>query len=391
MTTFRTSLGNAVGAVGELHDASVQGRGRDLTDATLIGLGTALPPLARRQDDVCRELANLWQLAGADLDRWNRIVAGSGIEHRFGVMPACDVIALGTGERMEAFARHAPPLAAEAARKAMDDACIAAGDVTDLVVVTCTGFAAPGVDIALVDALGLDRSVRRTQVGFMGCFGAISGLRVAAGCACADRRAVALVVCVELCSLHVRNDTSPQNLVATALFADGAAAAVVAGPEAPVANAKGAAPRERLASMAGRGRRLRIGLGRPVLAAGGRDAMTWTITDAGFAMTLSREVPPTLRRAAADAAAGAGATAATRFAIHPGGGAILDAIDDGLNLGGGGGIAHARSTLRDIGNVSSASVLFVLQRMLADDGPHDDLILMAFGPGLTVETMSLRP
>ncbi len=420
-----------------------------LTDASLIAVGHALPEERWPQALLSGRIASAWGLEGAPLERWRRIVEGSAIEHRHGVRPIEPTFALSTAERMEIFALEAPALAARAARSAMLSAEVAAASITDLIVVTCTGFAAPGVDVALVDRLGLAPSVRRAQLGFMGCFGAISGVRAAVGACCADPRSTALVVCVELCTLHLRRDLDPANLVATALFGDGAAAAVVAGAESAAARRlrdpaagdasapESGAPRrtgpvgtgsrtERAAPAASSSRSGRdavgsafgacsgaarsfrprsIGVGRPMLFPTGRDAMTWTITDEGFAMNLSRAVPAELRRGIAAAARAGGASERTRFAVHPGGPGILDAIDAGLELGGGRGIEHAWGVLRDVGNISSGSVLLVLERLLRGDAidvppvspapggaaargaAADPIMLLAFGPGLTIETL----
>jgi len=333
--------------------------------------------------DTRHRLARLWKLTGDDLDRWQRIVTASGIDTRYGVLPAEEVLGLSTEARMQAYERLAPQLAGRAAHAALHEAGVRAGDVTDLVVVSCTGFSAPGVDVALVQNLGLRPTVRRTMVGFMGCFGAIVGLRTAVGTCTADHAAVCLVVCVELCSLHLPSSASPQNQVAAALFADGAAAALIAGnralPTRPNAGARGDLGR--------------VTTGRSRLIARGRDWISWRITDAGFAMTLSRRVPGALRAvvpAIVDEAIALGDVRPDVFVVHPGGPGILDAVDDGLGLGGGFGIEAARDVLRHYGNMSSGTVLFVLAEALRR-GHRPPALLVAFGPGLAVETLLILP
>ncbi len=339
-----------------------------------MGLGTATPALRMPQDELAARLARLWGLRGPELERWRRIVQGSAIDVRHGVLPVEAVLPLSTRARMEAYERHAPPLAERAASSAMSRAGIDASRVTDLVVVSCTGFAAPGLDVALIERLGLRPTVRRTIVGFMGCFGAICGLRVAVGACRAEPRAVALVLCLELCSLHVRADLDPQNLVASALFADGAAAAVVCGARAPEAGPGHGRPA--LGSLS---------LGRSRLLPEGRDWMSWRITDAGFAMTLSRDVPVALARAIGPVVDELSpATRPRCYAVHPGGAAILDGVDEGLGLRGGSGIEVARAVLRRCGNMSSATVLFVLAEALAA-GYRPPALMLAFGPGLAIE------
>ena len=348
----------------------------------LAGLGTATPAHAMEAAEARDRLARLWRLTGDDLDRWHRIVAASGIDTRYSVLPAEEVLGLSTGARMQAYERLAPDLAGRAARAALREAGVRAVDVTDLVVVSCTGFSAPGVDVALVQELGLPPTVRRTMIGFMGCFGAIVGLRTAVGACAADHAAVCLVVCVELCSLHLPSVPHAENQVASALFADGAAAAVVEGNRVP------ARP---LGPAAGDLGRVTIGRGR--LITRGRDWISWRITDAGFAMTLSRQVPAALRAlvpAIVDEAVAPGDARPDCFVVHPGGPGILDAVDAGLALGGGSGIEAARDVLRRYGNMSSGTVLFVLAEALRR-GHRPPAMLVAFGPGLAVETLLILP
>lgn len=324
-------------------------------------------------------MAALWDLKGSALERWRRIIAGSGINQRHGVLPINEVIELSTAQRMAVYERFAPDLAAQAAAQALRASGVTAESITDLIVVSCTGFSAPGVDVALVETLGLPRTVRRTMIGFMGCFGAISGLRTAAGACAANRDCVALVVCVELCSLHMRADKDVQNQVASALFADGAAAAVVASSH-----------RDDQSSDDRCGAIGRLTTGASLLVAQGRDWMTWRITDAGFAMTLTRDVPAALRDCLSEFVAGACAKRPASFIIHPGGPGILDAADEALKLYGGLGLEASRAVLERFGNMSSATVLFVLQEALRL-GHAPPALMLAFGPGLTIESLQILP
>lgn len=295
----------------------------------------------------------------------------------------------GVEARMLEYAQQAGPLAHRAAAAALDDAGVAAGDVDELVVVTCTGFASPGVDFQLIDSLGLSDDVGRTQVGFMGCHGAVNGLRVARGLAAADPGTTALLVCVELCTLHFQYGWNPQRVLANALFADGAAAAVVRGEtgdrnEADHRNAATAAGRPGVALIDTASKRL------PDSA----DDMTWRITAHGFAMTLSARVPALIeahagawlgdwlgrRGVAVDDVAG--------WAIHPGGPRVVTAVERALRLPPGAGDA-SRGVLRDRGNMSSPTVLFVLRELL-ERGVRGPVVLLAFGPGLVAEAALLN-
>jgi predicted naringenin-chalcone synthase len=247
-----------------------------------------------------------------------RIVRGTTIQRRHVVADLASTIRMSTGERMTEFAREAPPLAAAAASQAVKRACDEANGespssmasrVTDCIVVSCTGFVAPGIGPLIADEVGLRRDVRHTQVGFMGCFGGILGLRAAVGAVSAEPGAVALVVCIELCSLHIREDRSAQNQVAAALFADGAAAAIV----------------DRGAGGLGR-----LSVGRSLVIAGTADAMTWRIGNEGFAMTLTRDVPPAIEAGINAFARDLAGDETCRPLVHPGGPGILDAIERGL-------------------------------------------------------------
>jgi alkylresorcinol/alkylpyrone synthase len=345
--------------------------------ARLMSIGTAVPARRLLQADIQETMASIWGLRGADLDRWRRIIEGTGIETRHGTLLPEAVVGLTTGERMIAYEQFAPALAHEAARQAVAKSGLDADDITDLIVVSCTGFSAPGVDATLARSLGLRPTVRRMTIGFMGCFGAISGLRAGVGACCANGNAVVLVVCVELCSLHMRADHDAQSQVASALFADGAAAAVLVSADAEGGDAQGG----------GIGR---VNTGASLLIEEGRDWMTWRITDTGFAMTLTREVPMALRRALAKFVRETSESSIRSFAIHPGGPGILDAADAALELNGGRGLEAARAVLRRIGNVSSATVLFVFEELLARRHPLPALLL-AFGPGLTLESIVVTP
>lgn len=364
----------------------------------LLGVGTALPSIEREQERVCPEIGAMLGLRGAEAARWERIWRGAGIERRHAVAPLEEAIGLSTAGRMRVYDRHATALAAHAARAALAEAGLRAEHVTDLVVVTCTGFSAPGVPRRLFDELGLSPRVRASQIGFMGCFGAITGLRAAAAHALADPTSVVLLVSVELCSLHLRAERDPQNLVASALFADGAAAAVVSAREALVTPgagravfAHGAASRsceapKRGAPSVAAPVAMRVGPGRSRTVPGTTGAMSWTITDTGFAMTLTREVPEALACAVPEVVGDA-----REVILHPGGPAIIDAIEAALAPAQRGAIDLSRAVLRECGNMSSATILFVLDRWRRRErgAPPDSAVMMAFGPGLTIDLVDL--
>ncbi len=279
-----------------------------------------------------------------------------------------------TGQRMERYRRHAPELALAAARHALEDAGREPQDVTHLVLVSCTGFVAPGVDARMVADLGLAPSVTRTQVGFMGCHGALNGLRVAHGYTRAEPDTVALVCAVELCSLHFAYGWDPEAMVANALFADGAGAVVCAGPGV----ASVASPEAWQVAATG-----------TVLLDGSSEDMTWRIGDHGFRMTLSPRVPDVIGGTLAPwlepwlAERGLALTDIATWAVHPGGPRILEAVEGALGLERR-HTEHARGVLADHGNMSSATVLFILERLRASRAPLP-CVALAFGPGLVAE------
>lgn len=375
--------------------------------ASIVGLATVVPPTVLVQDEVRDVFA-----AQPGLSRLaQRLIATSfgvsGIETRHTVLdeltlrPRGDAPAVffdpqtrrlllpGTKARNELYAAEAGPLFVAAAREALDAADgIAAPDVTHVITVSCTGFYAPGPDFALARDLGLPPGVQRFHLGFMGCYAAMPALHLASQLCRADPDAVVLVVSVELCTLHLRTSEDPDTIVATSLFADGAGAAVVTG-RAPADGAR-VLELDRFATRT-----------TPV----GEGDMAWRIGNHGFEMVLSNAVPaiigehvtgaveplladePELSRALRD---GTVSERIAHWAVHPGGRSILDRVEHALDLTAD-QLVPARETLREYGNMSSATVLFVLRRILDDPAAADGdrVAAMAFGPGLTVESALL--
>lgn len=291
----------------------------------------------------------------------------------------------GTKARNELYAEQATGLYVAAGRAAIESTPgIDAADVTHVVTVSCTGFYAPGPDFMIARELGLDAGVERYHLGFMGCYASIPALRLAKQLCEADASAVVLVVSVELCTLHLRSSNDPDTIVASSLFSDGAGAAIV--------TARQPEPGERALVLDRFATRI---------TPTGEGDMAWKIGDHGFEMVLSNAVPalidehitgaleplfahdPALVEALETDASG---RAVEHWAIHPGGRSILDKVETRLVLSEA-QLVPARDTLRDYGNMSSATVLFVLRHILdGDAGAGDRVAAMAFGPGLTVES-----
>jgi prepilin-type processing-associated H-X9-DG protein len=275
----------------------------------------------------------------------------------------------GTAQRMERYASEALPLAVESSRKALTEAGIAPSGVTHLVTVSCTGFAAPGVDVGLIKGLGLKRTTVRTNIGFMGCHGAINGLRAANGYAGSDPRAKVLVCCVELSSVHFYYGWNPKRMVGNALFADGSAA--VAGT--PAAN----------------GDAWRVAATGSCLFDDSEFAMSWHIGDHGFDMTLSTKVPnliednlrPWVQQWLGENGLSIGEVRS--WAVHPGGPRILQSVEEALGLPN--GITDvSRRVLAGHGNMSSPTVLFIVNELRKANAPRP-CVALGFGPGLVAE------
>ena len=309
---------------------------------------------------------------------FDRMAARAGIRHRWSVLPAApdggspvaaggfyDGVHPGTGERMQVYAQAAPTLALDAIAALQEQ--VPLDGITHLVVASCTGFVAPGVDQIIAARLGLSPSVERLLVGFMGCYAAVAALRQARHIVRSEPAARVLVVTVELSTLHLQPATAIEPLLAMLQFGDGAAAALVTG------EAGG------------------FHLDRPFAAAlPGSDALIrWDITDTGFAMHLSGEVPARIAGALADRAladamtGGVSASEVDGWAVHAGGRSILDAVEGALHLPPD-ALGHSRAVLGDYGNMSSATLMFVLQRLLAG-APVRHGVALAFGPGLAAE------
>ncbi|MEX2529984.1 MAG: type III polyketide synthase [Gemmatimonadota bacterium] len=321
---------------------------------------------------------------------------GSGIEKRHSVMGGWNgeegdalflapdgsgLVSPGTEARNEIYTREARRLFEEVASTVVEGTPgFDPEDVTHVVTISCTGFFAPGPDYYVVRALGLPGSTQRYHIGFMGCYAAFQGMKLADTICRSDPEAVVLVLSVELCSIHLQFSDNTDDLIAGSLFADGAAGVLVSArpPTAPA-------------------RTLECVAFHSELAPEGEEDMAWTIGDRGFRMRLSTYVPdllernlgPVLERVLREA--GVERDEVDWWGVHPGGRAILDRIQGSAELRDD-QIAASRQVLRDYGNMSSATVLFVLDALMRapDVADGDRILAMAFGPGLTIETGLFR-
>jgi predicted naringenin-chalcone synthase len=273
-----------------------------------------------------------------------------------------------TAERMQLFEKHALPLALKASREVCGNQ---AAEITHLIVTTCTGMSAPGLDLQLQRALGLHSSVERTVIGFMGCYAAINGLKAARHMVRSEPGARVLLVNLELSTLHLHESADLESLLGFMQFADGCAVSMIS-----------AEPRG-----------LELGRFHCDVMPEARELITWNVGDSGFGMELSPQVPLVLGShlealisnwIKPDERADLGL-----WAVHPGGRAILDAVEKSLTLKAG-DLKASREVLREFGNMSSATVMFVLRSMLEDRDVSGNGVAMAFGPGLTLESMLFR-
>lgn len=315
---------------------------------------------------------------------FNRMADKGGIEHRFSCFeqasdpegPIVDGAGIfarggfpGTAKRMDMFAATAPELARRAVEKVLDGEDRSA--ITHLIVTTCTGFSAPGIDLEVIALCGLSSSIERTIIGFMGCYAAINALKQARHIVRSEPEARVLIVNIELCTLHLKETTDLEKLLSFCLWGDGCAASIVSAD--PIG--------------------FSLDSFRAIVAADSRELMTWSVRDDGFDMVLSGQVPAAIHDAlntGIDTILGNKSVAEIDlWAVHPGGKSVLDAVERALSLPPE-ALMPSRTVLRENGNMSSATVMFVLERMLAHPTAGDLGCAMAFGPGLTAETMMFQ-
>ncbi|HEY3328558.1 MAG TPA: type III polyketide synthase [Capsulimonadaceae bacterium] len=356
------------------------------------GIGTANPPFSKSQREAAAFLKRVEGMPESVRSRIDVIHDRSAIERRFTCISdynrepadyefyppnASMQPPPSTAARNAMYRKWAPVIAEQAARKALAESGRDADEITHLIVVSCTGFYSPGVDVHLVRSLKLRPTTERTMIGFMGCYAAFNAMKTAHAICGSNPAARVLIVCVELCTLHFQPVTTLESAVVSALFADGAAAAVMS-----------ATPDE---AQSG----LRYVDSMSLLDGDSLGDMTWDIGDTGFLMTLSARVPAVIERhlcAFVDQLTrcnGISASDIKFWAIHPGGRQILDRAASVLEMPTD-ALAESYGVLREYGNMSSPTILFILERMRARNVAKGYGVALAFGPGLTIEGCLLR-
>ncbi len=362
--------------------------------ATYINaISTAVPSFKFSQSEIMNFMIRSQDLSPEDASRLSSLYKATGIETRYSVL---EDYALqpgqfkfypnnknlepfpSTGKRMAAYKKHALPLALQAIRK-LGTETETFKNISHLIVVSCTGMYAPGLDIEIIEALKLPSHIQRTAINFMGCYAAFNALKVADSVCKADENAVVMIVCLELCTLHFQKEKTEVNMLANSLFSDGCAAVLVSSElKKPVS--------------------LKVGAFYSDLALDAGDNMTWDISDTGFEMVLSSEVPNAIKKGIKELTNNLFKKfnmtihEADFYAIHPGGRKILEVIGEELCIDRFQN-RFAYNVLKDYGNMSSPTILFVIKNLwesLRPDHNRNHVLSFAFGPGLTLESMLLQ-
>ncbi|MEO9872861.1 type III polyketide synthase [Ekhidna sp.] len=358
--------------------------------AYIHSIGTALPANLADQNQIADFMVSHLKLERREERKLRMLYRASGIEQRYSVLRDFaenlngksffkeDAAFPSAKPRMLLYQDHAINLAREACEKAILDSPIEPNEITHLIAVSCTGMYAPGLDIELIDQLKLSTQTERTSINFMGCYAAFNAMKVAQNIVKAEENAHVLMVCVELCSIHLQEKTDDESLVSNAIFGDGAAAMMISSKPSS--------------------RSLEIKKFYSDLALQGKSEMGWYIGDHGFEMRLSSKVPDVIKQGIGKLTNRLLSEIEMKideidyYAIHPGGRKILDVIEEELNLSEDQN-NPAREILRTHGNMSSPTVLFVIKSIFDSMTSKDDqkhMLSFAFGPGLTMESAVLK-
>jgi alpha-pyrone synthase len=351
-----------------------------MNNVYLNSIATAVPEFDIHQKFINYALASL----GDEHDRalLKILIKRSQIEHRYSVLKSSvksdlldenniyvDAKFPSTKERMILYEQNAFSLA----RKALDQLDLPSRkeEITHLIITTCTGFYAPGIDLQIIEHYGLKSSVERTIIGFMGCYAAINALKMARHIVSSEKSANVLIVNIELCTLHLQATNNVQDLLPFLIFADGCAASIVS------------------AKKTG----LELQSFYSTILANSRDQVMWHIGDSGFEMVLSSlvqkliitEIPKVIN----EILHGKTCEDFAHFAIHPGGKAIIDAVEKGMGLRPE-LLKPSREVLRQFGNMSSAAIMFVLKEIMQKENSPGEGCAIAFGPGVALESMLFK-
>lgn len=360
---------------------------------SIKGIGTAVPPYKISQEMHYSILATSNGMSREEKLQLKKIYYNSGIESRHSVLeefgkgdqkenilfhPADLEPPTTVAKRMSLYETYAANLCVEAVEDCLGELNVS--KITHLITFSCTGMYAPGLDIQLVEKLGLNRNVERTCINFMGCYAGINALKSAYHISRSEPDAVVLVVGVELCTLHYQKNHNQDQLIANAIFADGAAACIVSLQDFLLGSQKVELALQNFYSE---------------FEPSGKDEMVWRIGDFGFDLRLSAYVPGLIKKGILSLVKKLFAKAKIKqedidfYAIHPGGAKILEACEQALSITKEQN-NFAYEVLRDYGNMSSVTIFFVLDKYLKSltvDDKSKKIMACAFGPGLTMESL----
>lgn len=362
--------------------------------SVISAIGLANPEHRFEQSELLEFMSKAHQLTDNDRLRLKKLYEVSGIDFRYSVLPdfglnpgsfeffgngpALDPFP-GTKARMDEYQRSAKEVATQAVQNLFSgindfDPSL----ITHLITVSCTGMYAPGLDIDIQEQFSLSKSIERTGINFMGCYGAFNALKVADYISRADKNAKILIVAVELCTLHFQRESTLQNWLSNALFSDGGGAVLIESEDSRSTE-----------------RAFKLHCFYNQLVSEAKDEMKWNIGNTGFDMYLSSHIPKNIKSKISEVTnalihkAGIKLEEVTKLAIHPGGRRILDVCEESLDFPAD-ALKHSYETLRQYGNMSSVTILFVLARMLNEAKQGEQVMSFAFGPGLTFESMILK-
>ncbi|KTD16475.1 type III polyketide synthase [Legionella jordanis] len=361
--------------------------------SAITAIGLATPPYKRSQHEIAELICNGFEMTSAERRLVKAIYKSCGIEQRHSVLSdyckssgefeffpnAFNEPLPSTAKRMRIYKEHALKLALSAIEQCLQQIkSFNKQDISHVITVSCTGMYAPGLDIEIVQELGLNSTSRRTAINFMGCYGAFNALKIADSICQSNENASVLIVCVEICTIHFQKNQETKNIISNAIFADGAAAALIQRKQG--------------------NNSLQLEAFHCDLMPQTKQEMAWHIADFGFDIDLSVYVPDVIRSGISVFVNNLLNKANSSFhdidyyAIHPGGIKILQACEQALNITEKDN-EHSYAVLREFGNMSSSTILFVLKRLwecLSNKDNQKTIFSCAFGPGLTLESMLLR-
>lgn len=353
----------------------------------IVSIGTAVPVYCHKQLDILHFMETIYAASEIEKRKLRFLYQQSHIQQRYSVIPDYSKEAIewkfypatenleplpSLEQRMQVYNKQAPLLSVDAIRNCLH-ALNKPPKITHLITVSCTGMSAPGLDLQVMDLMDFDKNIFRTSINFMGCYAVIHALKIADAICKADKEAMVMIVSTELCTLHFQREATVDNIMSSLLFGDGSAAALVTGSE----------------SYTG----LTIDSFYSEIIPKGKRDMAWELSSNGFLMTLSSYIPELLeedfgsltRRALEKE--GRNIEDISHWCIHPGGKRILQSIQKSLDFSNG-ELSPSYEVLRQFGNLSSATLLFVLKNILENQKEIPKLFAASFGPGLTVETFT---